>query len=123
VVDSGDPLAHASLGHYATLPLHFLEVVGGGLNPPDLVVPNHVPEAPLAGSDPLIARLGLTQYSASATDAAGLHAVVRFTAGDHSSILDPAASLDVFNEMQAETGIFLSSFGTTLTITNGSVVQ
>jgi pimeloyl-ACP methyl ester carboxylesterase len=143
-VDSGDPVNFA--GPAATgRGILFFEVVGDGAPlSSDLVVPNRVPDAndisgtvpgPLSGTDPLVSvdanipnpGLGLTQYDT--TQAAGnLLALVRYTAGDHSSVLSPAGNAAVTTEMQTEAATFLGSdLGSggavnQLLITNGSVI-
>lgn len=106
-VDSGDPLNTAKLID-ANLPIHFIEVVGnlltGGRNPPDVVVPNDaarafpmvddmVPEPGLGGSSPLIDALGLTRVQQNAgpqTLGPPVRHAVLFDKGHHSSILIPS---------------------------------
>lgn len=118
----------------------------GGTNPPDLVVPNFVvrnaPAAgpcpmpssmflpfldvvcegrPLSGTDPLIAGMGLNTVEISPPyamgDAQPVDTAVRFTAGDHSSILssasvtpgvDATAAAQTNCEMQRQTATFLA---------------
>jgi len=55
----------------------------------------------------------------------GSGGLVRFTAGDHSSILIPSAAdtLDVTIEMQTETATFAASNGTSLPVANADVTQ
>ena len=136
-VDSGDPINYA-VAAATGRGILFFEVVGGGGVPSDRTIPNRVPDGndisntipgPLSGTDPLVGAdadianpgLGLTQFSASAmgTD---LKALVRYTAGDHGSILSPAADPAVTTEMQTEAATFLASDGAQLTIGNSSIV-
>lgn len=114
VIDSGDPINHAgTIGGKGT-PVHFIEVVG------DTVVPNNVlPIAPLSGTDPLAAYMGLSPVS-NTTSGGGL---VRFIAGDHGSIINPTASLEATIEMQTQTAVFAASAGTTLLISNPAVIE
>lgn len=117
-IDSADPInngAAAAAGHA----IHMIEVVGGNSGEPDQVIPNSVATAPLSGTEPLAAVMGLSGVSTS-TSGSGL---VRFVAGDHSSILDPSASLEATVEMQTETATFAATNGSTLLITDTSVVQ
>ena len=135
VVDSGDPINHASAAATGRGIL-FFEVVGGNGVPSDTVIPNRVPDAndnsntvpgPLSGTDPLVGvdadvastGLGLTQY---ATSQAGpnLLALVRYNAGDHGSILSPTASLAVTTEMQTQAATFFATGG--LSVTDTSLV-
>ncbi|MFT6876278.1 MAG: pimeloyl-ACP methyl ester carboxylesterase [Granulosicoccus sp.] len=114
LVDSGDPINHAStLAASGSIPIHMIEVIG------DTVVPNNVATAPLSGTDPLARLLGLTQIDASAAGGA----LVKFSAGDHGSILSPAANLEAFIEMQMQTASFAATAGTQLPITDATVIQ
>ncbi|MGH8462376.1 MAG: hypothetical protein ACRESS_12275 [Stenotrophobium sp.] len=146
LVDSGDPINYASTV-LAKHPLLLLEVCG------DTVVPNAAlapggsitqtngcttPLAEdkltissfLAGTDPLIAALGLTPATPGAAltvpiaqlapiTGANLGVAVRFNDGNHGSILNPAGSATnaaVTCEMQRETASFLATGGTALPI-------
>lgn len=136
-VDSGDPINYATAAMTGRGIL-FFEVVGGAGIPSDLVIPNRVPDGndtsntvpgPLSGTDPLVGAdaditnpgLGLTQVSSS-TSGTDLKALVRFTSGDHGSILSPAADAAVTTEMQTEAASFLASGGNQLPISNASVI-
>jgi len=108
LVDSGDPINHATtIAAAGNTQIHVIEVIG------DAVVPNNVPTAPLSGTDPLARLLGLRQISSTTTGGA----VVKFTEGDHSSILSPAANLDATIEMQTQTATFAASQGALLPVT------
>jgi hypothetical protein len=50
-------------------------------------------------------------------------AYVNLLLGDHGSIINPAASGPATVEMQTESVVFASSFGTTVAITVPGVVQ
>ncbi|WP_162846867.1 Ig-like domain-containing protein [Marinicella litoralis] len=115
-VDAADPI---NLAGFASLQNNILvhEIIG------DIVVTNTVPGAPLSGTEPLIAALGLTSYSESAFNPSGLDAVVRFVAGDHGSLLSPAASPEATVEMQGQLAAFQATSGTTLNVVNPDVVQ
>lgn len=133
VVDTADPINYAALVQANGTPVYLPEIVGGGANMslPDLVIPNSVPGAPFAGTEPLIAALGLTGASASSFDAGGLQVAVRFIEGNHSTILFPttpggtptAEETAAFIEMQNQAAVFHQNLGTTLTVTDGTVVQ
>lgn len=117
-LDSADPInngANAAANH----PIHMIEVVGGNSGEPDQVIPNEVATAPLSGTEPLARVMGL---SAVSTTSAG-SGLVRFVAGDHSSILSPSASLEATVEMQKQTATFAATNGATLLITDTSVVK
>ena len=138
IVDSSDPINYA-VAAKTKHPIHMLEVVGSATSAPDQVVPNSAPandgvavggikandkvtiEGFLSGTDPLHETMGLASstFDGSAkvlTGAAARSNVVRFTAGDHGSILSPAASAAVTTEMQRETASFLASGGLCLPI-------
>ena len=121
VTDSGDPINHAvALGANAT-PVYLIEVVGdGGANLPDQVVPNNSADAPLSGTDPLIASLGLDIIS---TTTSSSKVAVQFTEGDHSSIINAAGSAAALAEMQNQAIGFFLSGGMTLTVIDNSVVK
>lgn len=133
IVDTVDPINYAALVQANGTPIYLPEIVGGGANMslPDLVIPNSVPGAPFAGTEPLITALGLTGASASDFDAGGLQVAVRFIEGNHSSILFPttpggtptAEETAAFVEMQNQAATFHELNGTTLTVTDGTVVQ
>ncbi len=136
LIDSGDPINYTQASHPARdaasgRGVLMFEIVGDGEgNLPDQVIPNNVMAlapagtvpAPLSGSDPLATALGLTPASNSETGS-NLKRVIRFTAGDHSSILDPSANETVTTVMQTAIAAFLASDGDTLTISDTSVVQ
>ena len=90
-----------------------------------------MPGAPFAGTEPLISALGLASTSASDTDAGGLQVAVRFTEGNHSSILLPTTSGEAptaeeaaaWAEMQSQAASFHQSQGTSLTVTDDTVIQ
>ena len=137
-IDSADPwnfIAQAVAFH----PIHLIQVVGttpppAGCNPdtyvagcPDQVVPNDATQRLLDAG-------GFAQAHPPGAAGPALHVFVNFTAGVHSSFLDPTASLPVTQEMQLEavsfTGAAIPAFGipgstpgTQLVIANPTVVQ
>ena len=115
-IDAADPI---NLGPHATMFNNILahEILG------DQVITNTVPGAPLSGTEPLLAVMGLTFYSDSAFNPEGLDAALRFTAGDHGSLLSPAASPAATAEMQGQMAAFQVTAGTTLNVTNTDVIQ
>ena len=136
LVDSGDPINYTQASNptrdsASGRGILMLEVVGDGAsNLPDQVIPNNVTTlapagtvaAPLSGSDPLASYLGLTPASDSAAGT-NLKHVLRFTAGDHKSILDPSANATVTTAMQTAVATFLASDGDGFTVTDTSVLQ
>ena len=116
VIDSADPINFGALAAQTNnIILH--EIIG------DQVITNTVPNAPLSGTEPLIAVMGLQSISQTTVDAAGLDGAVRFIEGDHGSILSPAASLAATIEMQSQVAAYHVSGGTALVVTNSDVVQ
>lgn len=125
VVDSADPINHAATAA-ATTPIHLVEVVGdGGSNLPDQVIPNTVTNKPLAGTEPLISALGLEAVTGTVASADGtpVSGAVRFTAGSHSSLVDPSASPAATQEMQTQAAFWFSSGTTVIPVQDPSVVQ
>ncbi|HJU40809.1 MAG TPA: hypothetical protein VJ724_14660 [Tahibacter sp.] len=120
VIDSADPVNTAFALAGKSVLLH--EVVGGGTVKPDQVIPNAVATSPTSGTEPLIRALGLTSLTASA-QAPVLRGAVRFTQGDHGSLLSPAASAAATTEMQREMASFLVSDGKAVQITDTSVIR
>ncbi len=125
ILDPADPINHGKAAAEKHNVLMF-EIVGGGGAAPDQVVPNSVEGAPLAGTEPLARVMGLPQLSAAGSNPAGINAIVKFNAGGHSSLLRPepldAPVLEVTVEMQTEAAGFLATDGTTVPITNASVL-
>lgn len=123
-VDSGDSINLAAFAGGARILAQ--AVVGGAGSPPSLpdqVIPNSVPGAPLAGTEPLIRTLGLATIIATTQNAAGIRGVTRFTSGDHGSLLNPAASAAVTAEMQGQMASMIVSGGTIVQVQNTAVVR
>ncbi len=130
VVDSADPVNFAGSAA-AVHPIHMIEVVGDGTanNLPDQTIPNLVP--PLAGTEPLAALMGLKPVSKTSSGIApGKGGIVRITQGEHASILRPSKDgganltyLNVFTEMHREVTAFQASGGTTIVVTDESIVK
>ncbi|MEO7431416.1 MAG: Ig-like domain-containing protein [Dokdonella sp.] len=134
VIDSGDPINMTVNHTYLTpretsddpFPKSILlqEVIGGGDVLPDQVIPNRVAGAPLSGTEPLIAALGLAPVSNTVLlTNGGLHGAVRFLEGDHGSILDPTGFPAATVEMQGEMASFVISNGNAVIVNNPSIVQ
>jgi dienelactone hydrolase len=113
VVDSGDPINFAAAAN-ANHAIHLIQVVGTSAATQDQVVPN-------SATARLIAALGLAKRSA--VGANGPDGYVNFTAGDHSSILNPAASAAATVEMQTQFANFMGSNGAAIVITNAAVIE
>ncbi|MFT7667464.1 MAG: pimeloyl-ACP methyl ester carboxylesterase [Planctomycetota bacterium] len=130
VFDSGDPINFGTSLNGGPLPIMTHEIVGGGMGGglPDQVIPNSATGAPLAGTNPLIAAMGLTAVTVTTATTA---AVVRFSEGTHSSLLDPDPDLDsdpenlsAFVEIQSEIAAWVAdiSMTPTVTITDTTVI-
>lgn len=121
VVDSVDPINYGFASLTDAILLH--EVLG------DLVVPNAVPGAPLSGTEPLIRVLGLDTIVETTVDPDGIRGAVRFLEGSHSSLLvadshiDPNAVQDVTVEMHRQMASMIASGGTTVIVTDTSVIR
>jgi hypothetical protein len=116
LLDSADPVNWAGpAAAFNSILLH--EVIG------DTVIPNFVATAPLSGTEPLIAAMGLSTITATTFDATGVRGVVRFVPpASHGSLLDPTASPGAFFEMQGQMASMLATFGTTVVVTDPSVI-
>ena len=90
---------------------------------PDAVIPNTVPGAPLAGTEPLVATMGLTAITRTTQNASGIKGIVRFIKGDHGSLLSPAKDAPTTVEMQTEMASMVASGGTAVQVTNTSVIK
>lgn len=121
MVDSGDPINYARLTTSERILLQ--EVVGGGAVLPDQVIPNTVAGAPLAGTEPLIAAMGLSTITQSTANANGIRGAVRFIQGDHGSLLSPAASARATVEMQTQMASMLATNGTQVAVTDTTVIR
>lgn len=112
VIDSGDPINYAAAAN-ANYPILMQSVIGGAGNPSDQVVPN-------SATDALVAAMGLTQTTPPGS---GPDGIVKFTAGSHSSLLDPTASADATTEMQIQVATFIATGGANIVINDPSVVD
>lgn len=122
VIDSGDPInfgAQAAQRH----PVLLHEIVGSESSPPDQVVPNVVPGAPLSGTEPLIRVMGLDPIVGPTQDPQGIRGAVRFLAGGHGSLLDPSSSAATTAEMQGQMASMMASDGKAVNVANTTVIQ
>ncbi len=111
VIDTVDPVNYAAAAA-ATHPLHVIEILG------DTAVPN-------APTDALAAlwRLPSVHATTAVPPPATTSGIVRFTAGGHSSLFNPAIDPAVTTEMQRETVSYAAAGGSAIQITNSSVVE
>ncbi len=116
VIDSMDPINwSAEAARLKNIVLH--EVIG------DTVVPNFVPTAPLSGTEPMIAAMGLTPYSTTQANPEGLDVVGRFPPpASHGSLLSPASSPAATAEMQKQLASFIASLGTLVLVENSATM-
>jgi hypothetical protein len=114
--DSADPINWAAeLTVTDSVVVH--EVIG------DAVVPNYVLTAPLSGTEPLMATMGLKSYSSSQSDPAGVRVAGRFLPpAEHGSLLDPSPSPAATAEMQAQMASFLASRGEVVIVMDPSTM-
>jgi pimeloyl-ACP methyl ester carboxylesterase len=111
VVDSADPVNYSSAAA-TERGLLFFEIVGGNSgSPSDLVVPNTVPDtndsgstvpAPLAGTEPQLALMGLTQVNSDQTGSDLKHSI-KLLVGNHASLLTDAA--DAYNDQPTNSAV------------------
>jgi Pla-1/cef family extracellular lipase len=119
VIDSADPVNY-SAGVVATgTPVHVIEALG------DATIPNAVEGKPLAGTEPLIRLMGLPSVSSSvqSQDGSPVSGAVRFSEGDHGSLVSPEASAAATTEMQTQIFSWFASDMLMLPISNEEVVE
>lgn len=122
-IDAADPINYGMASINNAILLH--EVIGSDASPPDQVIPNSVPGAPLSGTEPLIRALGLSPISSAGqhVDADGIRGVTRFIAGEHGSLLSPASSAATTVEMQTEMASMTASGGAAVIVADDSVIS
>ncbi len=108
VIEAGDPINYMAAAA-AARPILLHQVIG------DTVVPN-------SATQRLIDVAALPKVSTPGPNPLS-RAYVSFTAGAHSSLLDPTASLAATVEMQTQAVTFAVSNGTVVAITNPAVIQ
>ncbi|MFT5079542.1 MAG: pimeloyl-ACP methyl ester carboxylesterase [Planctomycetota bacterium] len=144
-IDTGDPVNYCQALAANALamtgpPILLQEVVGDGtiddlLGLPDQVIPNSVATAPLSGTEPMIALLGLINVD-TAFELTPIGGVVRFSQGAHSSLLTATPDVDgdgvsevdgsltaANAEMQQEFVDWINNMGTQVDVTDDSVIQ
>lgn len=125
ISDASDPNNFAALlGSNSRVLMH--EVVGGGQNDDgstalsDQTIPNNtVNSASFAGTDPLARFIGLEKVSSTSQG----NGLVRFISGGHSSLLNPGISFATTAEMQRQAAAFVATGGTTIVVSDPSVVE
>ncbi|AKS42959.1 alpha/beta hydrolase [Wenzhouxiangella marina] len=88
----------------------------------DTVIPNFVPGAPLSGTEPLIAVMGLDPITGTTQDPLGIRGAVRLIQGTHGSLLDPSSAPAVTAEMQGQAASMVASGGAAVVIGNPSLI-
>jgi len=116
VFDSADPI-NWSMEAPRTNNIVLHEVIG------DTVLPNYVPTAPLSGTEPMISAMGLTSYSSTQMNPAGLDLVGRFLPpAHHGSFATPQGAPEAFAEMQKQMASFIATRGTTVVVENAATM-
>ncbi len=127
-MDSADPLLYAEAAATGRGLLLF-RVKGDATVPNNvLAIPGTVPSF-LAGTDPLMARLGLLPVTATTPErAVPWLATLKFAAGTHSSLLSPAGAtptefLPQLMAMQAAAATFVAKNGGQVVVTDAALVE
>ncbi len=127
-MDSADPLLYAEAAATGRGLLLF-RVKGDATVPNNvLAIPGTVPSF-LAGTDPLMARLGLLPVTATTAErAVPWLATLKFAAGTHSSLLSPAGAtptefLPQLRAMQAAAATFVAKNGGQVVVTDAALVE
>ncbi len=124
IVDDGDPINYAiQVGVRQNILA--IEVVGDAQTGhlPDQVIPNNVPTAPLAGTDPLVNYLQATTLSGNTGDNAAPNKTARYIVGNHNSILDPSESPEATSSMQRQVAAFVGSQDHNITIIDSNLLN
>ena len=116
VIDSADPINWAQVATAQNSIL--LQQVAG-----DTVVPNAVAGAPLSGTEPLIAVMGLDAITETTQNPMGIRGATRLLQGSHGSLLDPSANPAVTAEMQGQAASMIASGGALVVIGDPSLIQ
>jgi hypothetical protein len=117
VIDSMDPINWSE--EAARLKNILLHEVRG-----DTVFPNFVLTAPLSGTEPMIGAMGLTSYSSTLANPAGVDGAGRFLPpASHGSLLSPATSLAATAEMQKQMASFIASMGAAVIVEDPSTME
>ncbi len=116
VIDSMDPINWAGeAARLKNIVVH--EVIG------DTVIPNFVATAPLSGTEPMIAAMGLKAYSSSQSNPAGVDGAARFVPpASHASLLSPVTSVAATVEMQKQMVSFIASMGRAVLVEDASTM-
>ncbi|QBG35278.1 VolA/Pla-1 family phospholipase [Litorilituus sediminis] len=132
-LDDAEPMNYAAALKATETPILLQEVVGdGGENLPDQVLPNVVSSSPVAGTEPLIALLGLDPVSmTTVSPEAKISGAVRFTAGHHSSLINPnqdvaptaELALRAFKEMQMQMVNYIANDGQLILISDDEIIK
>ncbi len=122
VVDDGDPINYAM---QIKQKIFAIEVVGDSQTGhlPDQVIPNNVPTAPLAGTDPLVNYLQAVTLSGNTGDSVAPNKTARYIVGNHSSILDPSESPEATVSMQRQVAAFVGSQDHNITIIDDTLLN
>jgi hypothetical protein len=117
VLDSADPI-NWSAETAANTPIMLHEVID------NFVIPNYVPGAPLSGTEPMIAVMGLDSYSTSQASPDGLRSAARYVPpAEHAVLLSPTrGSPAAFFEMQKQMASFIASHGGAIVVTDESTM-
>ncbi len=116
VIESADPI---NWGAQATLTNSVIVQQIAG----DTVVPNFVEGAPLSGTEPLMAVMGLDPIVETTTDPMGIRGAIRMLEGSHGSLLDPSASQPATAELQGQAASMVASGGAQVVIGDPTLIQ
>lgn len=125
VIDSGDPINTTDIAIANNVPTFMIRVEG------DSVVPNNSPTAPLSGTDPLAAYLGLQTVAVDNAGEAmvGSRLISRFNQGLHGTSITPndedgnPTLLAVTMEMQRQIASFIASDGTAVVVNDPTMLD
>ena len=131
LVDDADPANYAqSIGSKTTLPILEIESVGDGTEGSgDQHIPNSIASAPLSGTEPFIFFTGAKDINTSGLVSGDSYltdtnkTVIRLTAGEHRSALDPQYSMTAFVEIHSELSSFIHSNGTEIRLESPEIIK
>jgi len=126
ILDDADPINY-SLSMPTSQKIFSLEIIGDESgNLPDQTIPNNAfPYAPLAGTDPMLALMQVSDLNVSALNASNQYivpgrTVSRFTVGAHESIIVPDVAT---TEIQTQIVSFIQSQGAVIQVIDPSLLK
>ncbi|MER2493722.1 VolA/Pla-1 family phospholipase [Catenovulum sediminis] len=122
-VDAGDPNRYTESYTATQTPTLITEIWGDGTPATwDQVIPPVSSLSPMSGTENLARLLGIPKVSESVSGNQAQSALIRFNTGNHISLVSPAASAEVTQEMQNLIATYLATNAQVVKITDSEVI-